>query len=173
MGNVVKSCTAGILAAVLLAGCADTPTAPVDVLPQHSVTTGAVLVECPTDVTRSTSGTLGILGGTLELDGTRITIPAFALLLPTQFTLTLPASNYMEVEIRAGSAEHFEFEAPVTIAIDYSRCSRSNIDKAPLSAWHIDTETKALLENMGGTDNKTARTVTFDTDHLSGFSIAQ
>lgn len=162
-----------LIAAFLVAGCADGPAAPFELQPQAAVTAGALLVECPTDIARSASRTLGLLGGTLEVDGTRITIPAFAVLLPTEFTLTLPASNYMEVDIRAGGAEHFTFEAPVSVAIDYSRCTRSNIDKAALSVWHIDTQTKALLENMGGVDDKQARTVTFQTDHLSGFSIAQ
>lgn len=173
MIKVMKRCAASLLAGIFVAGCADGPATPLEFQPQHAVSTGAVLVECPSDVARSTTGTIGPLGGALELDGTRITIPALALLLPTEFRLTLPASKYMEVEVRAGGAEHFSFEVPVSIAIDYSRCSRSNIDKEPLRAWHIDTQTKALLEDMGGVDDKTARTVTFQTDHLSGFSIAQ
>ena len=173
MIKVIKRCAASLLAAAFIAGCADGPATPFEFQPQHSVTTGSVLVECPSDVTRSTSGTIGPLGGSLELGGTRITIPASAVLLPTEFSLTLPASNYMEIDVRAAGTEHFSFEVPVEVVIDYSRCTRSNIDKAPLSAWHIDTETKALLENMNGEDNKTARTVTFQTDHFSGFSIAQ
>lgn len=174
MIKVVSRCAAGLLAAALIASCADGATAPFEPEPQHATVSVAGLVECPSNVTRSVSGTLGLLGGTLELDGTRITLPPLAVLVPTRFTLTLPASNYMEVQIRAGNAEHFQFALPATVVIDYSRCTRTDIDDEPLSVWHIDTLTKALLDVMGGvTDDKTARRVTFQTDHLSGFSIAQ
>jgi hypothetical protein len=39
--------------------------------------------------------------------------------------------------------------------------------------WHIDPLTKTFLEDMGGVDDKVARTVTFSTDHFSGYAIAQ
>ena len=173
MADITKPGRVALIAAVLMAACADGPAAPFEPEPQYASVTGTGLVECPSAVSRSVSGTLGVLGGTLELDGTRITLPPLAVLRPTRFTLTLPASDYMEVQVRAGDAEHFRFTLPATIVIDYSRCTRSDIDKAPLSVWHIDTVTKALLDIMGGADDKTARTVTFQTDHLSGFSIAQ
>ena len=140
--------------------------------PQLAETIGSQLVECPTGTTRTTSALIGPLGGTLEVDGHRMTVPAGALLLPTEVTLTVPASQYVEVDIRAGGEEHFVFEAPVEVSISYARCSRSNIERTSLSAWYIDSETKALLEDMGGVDDKTARTVTFTTGHLSGYAIA-
>jgi hypothetical protein len=173
MADILKRGRAALIAAVLVAGCADGPTAPFEPVPQYTAAAGAALIECPSAVGRSVSGTLGPLGGTLELDGTRISLPPLAVLRSTEFTLTLPASNYMEVQIRAGTAEHFRFTLPATIVIDYARCTRSDIDKAPLGVWHIDPITKALLDVMGGADDKTSRTVTFQTDHLSGFSIAQ
>lgn len=141
--------------------------------PAQASTYGATLIECPTDVARSVTSTIGPLGGSVELDGTRITLPTGAVLLPTPITLTIPASNYMEVDIRADGAEHFQFEAPVTVAVSYARCTRSNINRNPLTVWYIDGATKTLLENMNGTDDKAARTVTFITDHLSGYGIAE
>jgi hypothetical protein len=88
-------------------------------------------------------------------------------------TLTVPPSKYVEIEVRVNGLPHFQFAQPVTVVLDYSRCTRSDIDRAPLSVWNIDPLTKALLEDMGGVDDKSARTVTFTTDHFSGYAIAQ
>lgn len=160
-------------AALFLVSCdAPEPTAalaPGDAL--RSTTSGAILLECPTDVTKSVTGTIDLLGGTLELDGHQVVFPANAVLLPTEFTLTVPASNYLEIKVKPVGADSYEFSKPVSLTMSYSRCTRSNVDKKSLKIFYIDSGTKAILENMGGTDNKTARTVTTDTDHFSGFSV--
>jgi hypothetical protein len=130
------------------------------------------LVRCPTNVTRSTTGLIGILGGTLSLGGTVVTIPAGALLAPKTFTLTIPKSKFMEIDVTAKGTNGFIFQLPVAIALDYSRCSRQSTDQEPLSVWHINTKSKKLLQNMNGVDNKVTRTITFTTGHLSGYAIA-
>lgn len=159
--------------ALIAASCGDA--GPVDPAADAAqfASLSSVLVECPSSESRSATATIDALGGSVEVAGTRISVPALAVSVPTRITLTLPASNYMEVDIRANDAEHFQFEKAVSITIDYSRCNRANIDKAALSVWYIDSSTKTLLENMGGVDDKIARTITFSSDHLSGFSIAE
>lgn len=134
---------------------------------------GPVLVECPVEYEVSTTGELGATGGTIRLHDHELSVPAQALTRPQGFRMVAPVSSYMELSVHPGQGGPFEFKKPVTITIDYSRCSRSNIDKAPLTVWQIDPDTKALLENMGGVDHKESRTVSFTTDHLSTFSIAQ
>lgn len=52
----------------------------------------------------------------------------------------------------------------------HSRCTRRVAQRVALQAWYIDSNIKALLENMNGTDDKTARKVTFNTGHLSGYT---
>ena len=52
------------------------------------------------------------------------------------------------------------------------RCSRTNIPRGPLSVWLVDPATGEMFENMGGVDDKLTRTVTFVTDHFSGYAIA-
>ena len=137
----------------------------------HS-SSSAVLVECPSSESHSSSVLVTPLGGSVTAGGSTISIPAGAVLVPTTITVTVPASQYMEVDITANGAEHFSFHAPVTVSVSYARCTRSDLDKDPLSVWYIDSQTKALLQNMGGTDDKTARIVTFVTDHLSGYAVA-
>jgi hypothetical protein len=156
----------------LLAACGDEPAPLLSPDEAARSTVGSTLVECPTSETRSVTKTLDGLGGTVELDGHSITLPLGAVLLPTTLTLTVPASRYMELEITANGAESFDFEQAVAITISYARCTRSNIDQGPLTAWQIDPATKALIEHMGGTDDKDARALTFGSDHLSGFAIA-
>lgn len=86
--------------------------------------------------------------------------------------LTVPASRYMEVDITANNLPSFLFQTPVTVTIDYSRCWYRRTDRRTLTVWHIDPDTKALLQNMGGTDDKLRRRITFTTDHLSAYAIA-
>lgn len=165
----------GLAAAILVAlttACGDAGTDPFEPQDPQLASSGSTLIECPINTTRSTSATIDGLGGTVSLDGHSITLPAGAVLLPTEITLTVPASNYVEIEITANDQESFDFEEPVSITISYERCTRSNILASELTAWQIDPVTKALLEHMGGTDDKTARTVTFPSGHLSGFAIA-
>lgn len=173
MSYITRATTALLFAVSLAAaGCDRAENTLVEPDAPAFSTSSSTLVECPVSETRSVTKELGLLGGTIELDGHSMTLPLGAVLAPTTFTFTVPASKFVEIEIHADGAEGFEFEEPVSIGISYQRCTRSNIDNSTLTAWYIDSETKALLEHMGGTDDKLARTVTFGSGHLSGFAIA-
>jgi len=130
------------------------------------------LLECPTNQTTSTSGVVDLLGGSVQLGATGITLPAGALAAPTLIQVTVPSSRFMEIDVSAVGFTSFLFQQPVTITIDYSRCNRNDIDQQTLHVWHIDPLTKELLEDMGGTDDKVARQITFTTGHLSGYAVA-
>ena len=132
----------------------------------------SALLTCPTGPASSVTSTIGPLGGLLAVGNTQVVIPANAVLAPTTFTLTVPSSKYVEIEVTAAGSEHFLFELPVTVTIDYSRCGRSNIDLRPLAVWNIDPETKALLEPMPSVDNKLTKSVLFTTLHFSGYAVA-
>lgn len=130
------------------------------------------LVECPSNETTTTSAVVGLLGGVIQLGGTSITIPSGALTAPTLLQVTIPASRYMEIDVSAVGFTSFLFQQPVSVTIDYSRCTRSDLDQQTLHVWHIDPVTKQLLEDMGGTDDKASRRITFSTGHLSGYAVA-
>jgi hypothetical protein len=130
------------------------------------------LLECPSSETFSATSLISIAGGVVSAGGVTIAIPANALLSDALVTVTVPPSRFLEVDISVEGSEHFEFQLPVVVTMSYARCSRSNIDLRPLSAWYIDSSTKALLEQMPSVDDKLLRTVTFTTDHLSGYAIA-
>lgn len=130
------------------------------------------LIQCPTNETVYSTAIVGPLGGLVDVGGTSIQIPAGALLSPATVTVTIPQSQFMEIDISVQGVEHFVFELPVTVTLSYARCARGNIDLTPLNVWYIDSDTKALLELMGGVDDKLLRAVTFTTDHLSGYAVA-
>ena len=130
------------------------------------------LLQCPSTQTSTTSAVVTALGGLVNLGGTSVKIPAAALTAATTITLTLPASPYMEIEVNANNLTSFVFQQPISITIDYSRCPAAEASKTPLTVWHIDPQTKQLLDNMGGVDDKTTHSITFTTGHLSGYAVA-
>jgi len=135
-------------------------------------TSRTALISCPVDGTQSTSARIGIAGGVLAVGGTTVVIPLGAVLFPEDFTLTVPASPYAEIRVRTGSAEHYVFQSPVTMSIDYARCATPALDQHALTAWNIDPDSKALLAPMVGVDEKLTHTVVFTTIHLSGYAVA-
>jgi hypothetical protein len=130
------------------------------------------LVQCSSDVTVRSQDLITSLGGVVSAGGSSISLPAGAVLIPTLITVTVPASKYVEIDVQANDLLSFLFAQPVSVTIDYSRCTRSNIDRAPLSVWHIDPVTKQLLERMDSVDDKDQRTITFTTGHLSAYAVA-
>lgn len=158
---------------ILITACAEAGD-PASLQPDDALlaSSGPTLVECPANTEESTTGSITAVGGSVSLNNHELRLPAVAVSSPQEFRLAAPVSNYMELRVNAGDKDSFQFNRIGTITIDYSRCTRSNVDKAPLSVWQIDPETKELIEYMGGVDDKEARTVTFETDHLSTFSIA-
>ena len=156
-----------------LAACADQEEGALDIAPSLATSTTDVdLVECPTNTTYSTSGTVLPLGGSVSLRGHSVALPLGAVLLPATIGITEPAGQYMRIDLSANGQDHWQFQVPLSVTISYARCSRANIDKGPLSVWLIDEESGELLVNMGGVDDKLARTITFETDHFSGYAIA-
>jgi hypothetical protein len=149
----------------------DTNAAPGDTTPPPPAS--PQLIQCPTTQTASSSGLVSILGGTITAAGSAISLPAGSLLAVTLIKVTVPASTYMEVDITANDLVSFAFERPVTVTIDYSRCPTSVTAGKTLTVWHIDPQTKQLLTNMGGVNDASLRRITFTTDHLSGYAIAQ
>jgi hypothetical protein len=161
------------LAVLLLAiSCGEGRATAPKTLSSRNENSGPSLVECPTNESTTAQALVGLLGGTVQIGATSISIPSGALIAPTLISVTVPASNYMEIDVSAVGFTSFLFQKPVSVTIDYSRCNRSDIDQQPLHVWHINPLTKELLEDMGGSDDKTARRITFTTGHLSGYAVA-
>ena len=135
--------------------------------------TGPSLLECRRTLFDITWGFIGPLGGLLSLNGNTITVPPQALDRLAFITIRQPSTQFVEIEVRVNGQDHFQFAAPLTVVLDYSRCADWRIGPGPLSVWQIDPDTKALITDMGGVDDRAARTISFTTDHFSGYAIAQ
>lgn len=168
---------AAVCLTLAFAGCsADSPlTAPEATLAANVSTPGAdapLPLLCPTAESLSAAKRIGPKGGTLAIAGTKLVVPRGAVPVETEFVLTIPASEWLAVEIVAGGAEHYSFARPVTISVSYARCRTGVAEHEALSAWHVDGSTGDFLEEMGGIDSKRKNQVTFETDHLSKYAIA-
>ena len=164
-------------ALVLLGACStDTPTAslPAPVLSRtgESVDRATRIAVCPTTESYRTEGILGPAGGTLEVAGHRVTIPAGMLTEATQFTLHAPAGRHVKLVLSAQGTEHYTFRTPVVVTISYDRCGRQHRPTAPASAWYLDDSASLLVERMGGKDDRIQSTVTFQTAHFSTYVVA-
>jgi hypothetical protein len=142
------------------------------------------LLACPTTDSVSASGVIDVDGGTVEVNGTSISVPAGAVAGPTEFTVTLPPSDYMEVRVEPTGWEPdsttpigldgrpaFVFHRPVAIEIDYSRCTDVPDDQL-LQAWFLHAETKAPLEHVPGADVRLAHRYYLNTSHLSTYALS-
>jgi hypothetical protein len=171
----------GILALAVGASCSDGPTAPSKLEPGTVSDSSAKLLGlfgprplyCPNSAEQSTTAILGPLGGTLSVAGTSVLVPLGALLDPVKITLTIPPSNYAEIDVTVEGTEHFIFQLPITVTVSYAHCSLGLLQRLlPLSVWHWEPSTRKFLERMPSLDNKLTRTITFTTPHLSGYIIA-
>lgn len=162
-----------------LSACTNVPESPSQqslTAPRADVTDLSSLTPlvCPTDSTQqSTVGLIGLLGGQLTLGRNQLTIPLGAVLSLTGFQITLPPGNAVEADVSAVGLTSFLFQSPVSITIDYSRCPPGAVpDGATLQVVYIDSQTKQILAAMGGVNDPFARTITFQTSHLSGYEVA-
>jgi hypothetical protein len=131
------------------------------------------LLVCPTTDRQTASGIIGPDGGIVTARGATLTIPAGAVPVPTQFEVVVPASKYMETDIHAVGVDHYVFQSPVTITINYARCPSGAVPSgASLQGVYVDTATYQVLQQMGGVTYKSSHKVTFSTPHLSGYIVA-
>ena len=157
-----------LAAAVSLSAC-DGPSADPMVDGFERIAPGGLLALCEVNPAAEVTGSVGPLGGTLIGSGVSMVIPAGAVSRSTRFRLYTPSSPYAEVEITANGQDHFQFSLPVVISIEYDDCGTPT---GTLGVWHIDPESKTLLEFMGGVNDVLNRRVVFSTTHLSGYAIA-
>jgi hypothetical protein len=170
-------------AAFAVAACSDAPTSPTNAASRSvPIDANAALVSagntsqylsCPSTQSFSATKVIGPRGGILAVDGSALAIPPGAVATPTRFTLTVPASDIMQIDAHAEGVDHYVFQRPVIITIDYSRCARS-VDQLPsFSAWYIDTATRSPLSWMGGVDDRLSHRLFFATGHLSGYAVSE
>lgn len=144
------------------------------VAPQLNVAAMSVApMYCPTTWPEVGYGLVTSRGGTIQLGESRIDVPAGAVKSPTSITMILHASPYMLIEMRANGRDHFQFEKPIEVVIDYSHCEAPTTgDGADRTAWYVDEGLGIPVEAMTTTDHPEDRKLKFTTDHFSVYIIA-
>jgi hypothetical protein len=168
---------AAVWLTLAVAACsADSALTAPEASPQTSVASlegdGPVPLYCPHEESLSVARRIGPKGGTLTLAGTKLSIPRGAVPVETEIVLTIPASDWLELDIAAGDAEHYSFARPVTITVNYARCRTQAAETEALSAWYVDETSGDFLQDMGAIDSKAEKKLSFETDHLSKYAIA-
>jgi hypothetical protein len=182
MRRYTPSAVAALAAAALLtAACTDVASGPTALRPaagplrvKDRTTAGSArLLACePPEAEERTVALVGPLGGTVRLGNTSVEVPAGALLDATLLEVVAPASGVVEYEIHAVGVSHFQFERPVTVTLDFARCAAALPPNAKGEGVYLYREPYEVLEHMGGTVDREARTLTFTTGHLSGYAVA-
>jgi hypothetical protein len=164
------------LALAALTACSEPTSAPQfeESHPSLNETATATLLECRRAESDFAWAFVGPLGRILSLDGHQLIVHEGALLSLAFITLRQPPTRFVEVEARVNGQPHFTFQKPVTVVLDYSRCRRRRLPEGALRVFEIDPVTKALIREMeGAVDDRASRTIRFDTDHFSGYAVAQ
>lgn len=128
-------------------------------------------VQCPTTHTLQGSGLITPRGGTVTVGKNSVRVPAGAVKQPTWITMTLPASEYLMVDLRANGREHFEFSKEIEVTIDYSHCGTQSdaVYTGERAVWYLDESAGVPSEAMRSTNR--ADQVTFRTDHFSAYMV--
>jgi hypothetical protein len=133
---------------------------------------GPKLLKCAARSAASVRKQLDDLGGDVAVGANRLSVPNGAVNGPTTFELVVPATNRAQVDLSANGLEHFAFGKPVAISIDLGHCTDAELAGGPLSVWYIDAQTGALLQEMGGSFDAVAKSITFWTTHFSSYAVA-
>lgn len=175
--DLMTSLVVAGVAALVLAGCRDAQQNALPVEPARSdvaVRPEALLARrlaCPIAEENSVRADIGPNGGTVALHGHSVHFPPGAVMMPVEVELTVPASQHVEVDITVNGEESFRLARPVLVTVSYDRCGAQAPAGGRMTAWHYDRATERLLEEMGGLDDPASRSVSFVTNHFSGWVL--
>jgi hypothetical protein len=159
--------------ALFLASCdgvAEPTTAPADA--RLSIMSRATprLVVCPTRNELSASAVVGAGGGRFRVGGHAVVIPAGAITEPVELTVTAPAGRHLALDVSAAGSEHYTFQRPIAITLDFSRCQRRDLRAGAMTVWYLDADgtPRERMPVRSGSGSS----LTFSTDHLSTYALA-
>ena len=127
------------------------------------------LLACPTTAAASATAVIDSRGGTLSVAGHGLYVPPGAVKKSTRFTMIVPASSVLEVDISADGKRNYKFKSPVQVRLSYARCPSVPAD---LVGWWIEGGAKGNRGTMPSVNDPSTQSVWITTDHLSGYAIA-
>lgn len=129
------------------------------------------VLRCGSATEESRTKTIGSGTTIVNLRGHQLKIPAGAAPAGTEITLSVPASERVEVHIRANGQEQFRFGAPVELTISYARCRDEDLPRGDLHIYRLTPDLADIEQDLGGRDDRRGKKVTTDLDHLSGYLV--
>ena len=175
--DLMSSLVVAGVTALVLVGCRDVqenalpvepPSAEIAVRPEALLARRLV---CPITTENAVRAEIGPNGGTVALGGHSVHFPPGAVAEPVQVKLTVPASRHVEVDISVNGREHYRLARPVLVTMSYDRCGANLPAGGRMTVWHYDRSTERLLEQMGSLDDRASRSVSFVTNHFSGWVV--
>ena len=175
-----------LLAGLLLSSCErpapapESPTAPAAAAHSSSLSSYTRIEgRIPAEIADlQVSKLIGVEGGSVNLAGHTITVPAGAVDQPTVFTLTLATNGHVEVDLSAtvtdllGNAVDTGskgFRKPVTLSLTYAWASNVSDPSRLLILRLLDN---GKVEALPSTVQPTGKTVTVQLDHFSKYCLA-
>jgi len=161
--------------AAVLVGCAEEPR---DAMPVEPAVTAQVGVrtlrtlDCPITQENAVRTEIRPEGGMVSVAGHSVYFPPGAVHEPVQVKLTVPVSKGVEVDIEVNGQAHYELARPVLATLSYGRCGPAALGSREITVWYIDGETRQPIERMASLDDRASRTITFLTNHFSGYALA-
>lgn len=171
-----------LLLGLVLGGCerSELPGAASD--PQFSAQQSAALRKLPAKaraVGKATAGeVIGAEGGSVELAGHVLTVPAGAVSHPTRFTLRLVENGFVEVDLRAARASGLQagvdvgkqgFATPVILQLSYEQGEVRGDPAALIVAW---VRPDGSLQPLRSSHDAEEQTITAPLDHFSRYVLA-
>ena len=123
---------------------------------------------CPVGVTSIATALIGPAGGTLSLNGHRLTFPAGSLRLPTPIVLIEPASQYIAVEARPDGLT-FQAGGP-TLEISTQRCTEPIAPDLTAQRWENGSWV-SLRERTRQVQRGEGAAFEIQLDHLSIYAL--
>lgn len=116
----------------------------------------------------TTSKTIGLLGGAIEMDGGRLSVPLGALLLPTQITMTGMIEGHVQYRFGPDGLQ-FLLPATLTIAVDPAQLG---IPPESL-AVAVASDEGNDWQVVGGVYDPPTHTISVPVHHFTQFALCQ
>lgn len=171
-----------LLLGLTVAGCerSELPGAAFD--PQFSASRGAAHKKVPARSlaagAESTGKMIGPAGGSVELAGHLLVVPAGAVSHPTRFTLRLVENGFVEIDLKAARASGIGagadvgkqgFSRPVILHLSYEQAELTTDPEALFVAW---VKPDGSLQPLRSSHDAEERTITAALDHFSRYVLA-
>ena len=125
------------------------------------------LLSCKEQKFATTTQTVGVAGGTINVGDHKLVIPAFALDHDVTITATAPAVPRREVQFEP---EGLKFDNPASLTMSYKNCSLVS-QLLPKKIVYVDDGLN-ILELLLSLDNPLSQKVTGKLEHFSGYVVA-